>query len=191
LFVIRHSYFGTCSGSRGRDCSARWVRGTVKEVHLDSFDRGRHPECLRGWLLRPHVSRWWGDPRQAIEHAMQCSPDAHAVIVVDGTPVGYLCWQTPKPGELAEAGLTDLPEGLVDIDILIGRPEMLGQGVGTHALKLLLTRLHEESSFSLAGLGTSVSNVRAIRAFEKAGFRLFREFQDPEWGPCRYMVADV
>jgi RimJ/RimL family protein N-acetyltransferase len=41
------------------------------------------------------------------------------------------------------------------------------------------------------GVGTSVSNERAIRAFEKVGFRLFREFQDPECGSCRYMVVQV
>lgn len=79
----------------------------------------------------------------------------------------------------------------MDIDILIGEPELFGRGVGSQALKLLLARLHRESSFSHAGLGTSVSNVRAIRAFERAGFRQFRDFQDPEWGLCTYMVAEV
>jgi aminoglycoside 6'-N-acetyltransferase len=163
----------------------------MREVHLEAFDQSLHSDRLRGWLLRPHVARWWGDAQQAMEHAAQCRPDAHAVIVADGTPVGYLCWQTPSLAELADAGLTDLPEGLVDIDILIGEPGLLGRGVGSQALKLLLARLHKESSFSHAGLGTSESNVRAIRAFERAGFRLFREFQDPEWGPCRYMMVEL
>lgn len=163
----------------------------MREIHLDTFDESLHSERLRGWLRQPHVARWWGDEQRAMEHAAHCRPDAHAVIVADGTPIGYLCWQTPTPAELAAAGLTDLPEGLVDIDILIGEPELLGQGVGSQALRLLLTQLRTESSFSYAGLGTSVSNMRAIRAFERAGFRLFREFQDPEWGPCRYMVAEV
>ena len=40
-------------------------------------------------------------------------------------------------------------------------------------------------------MATSVSNERAIRAYEKVGFRLFREFQDPESGPCRYMLAEI
>jgi len=163
----------------------------MREVQLDTFERSLHCEILRSWLGRPHVARWWGDAGRAMEHALQCHPDSHAIILADRTPVGYLCWQTPSPTELAGAGLTDLPEGLVDIDILVGEPEMLGQGVGSKALELLLIRLHNQSSFSHAGLGTSVSNVRAIRAFERAGFRLVREFQDPEWGPCRYMVAEV
>ncbi len=163
----------------------------MPEIRLESFDQSLHSERLRRWLDRPHVAKWWGDAQEAMEHAAQCLPEAHAVILADGTPVGYLCWQTPTAAELEDAGLTDLPERLVDIDILIGEPELLGQGVGPQALGLLLCRLREESSFSHAGLGTSASNVRAIRAFEKAGFRLFRDFHDPEWGPCRYMVAEV
>jgi RimJ/RimL family protein N-acetyltransferase len=56
---------------------------------------------------------------------------------------------------------------------------------------LLLARLRLDPLVSVAGVGTSVSNERAIRAFEKAGFRLFREFQDPEFGSCWYMVVEV
>ena len=163
----------------------------MRSVSLEPFDPKRHTERMLGWLHRPHVARWWGDPRQAMDHAMRTPSEAHALIVADGTPVGYLCWQRPTRGELEDAELTDLPEGLVDIDILIGEPGLLGQGIGSRALQQLLTRLRRDSSVLFAGLGTSVSNVRAGRAFERAGFSLFREFQDPEWGQCQYFVAEV
>jgi len=116
--------------------------------------------------------------------------DTHALITADGRPVGYMCWQRPSREELEAAELTDLPEDLVDIDILIGEPEFLGRGVGPRALVLLLTRLHGEG-VGFAGLGTSTSNRVAIRAYEKAGFRLFRDFEEPESGPCKYMVAQL
>jgi aminoglycoside 6'-N-acetyltransferase len=138
---------------------------------------------IRGYIPRDSSVGW--------DHATQSAPETHALIVADGVPVGYLCWQKPTRQEVEAADLTDLPEGLVDIDILIGEPELLGRGVGSQALQLLLARLCRKSSVSFAGLGTSVSNVRAMRAFERAGFRLFREFQDPEWGACNYLVADV
>ena len=118
----------------------------------------------------------------------QRARDSHAVITADGRPAGYLCWQRPSPPELEAAGLTDLPGDLVDIDILIGESELLGRGVGPRALALLLGKLRSEG-VGFAGLGTSTSNRVAIRAFEKAGFRLFRDFADPESGPCKYMVA--
>jgi ribosomal protein S18 acetylase RimI-like enzyme len=146
---------------------------------------------LLRWLTRPHVAKWWGDAARAMEHARQCAPESHALIVADGAPVGYLCWQEPAKEELEAAGLTDLPSGLVDIDILIGEAALLGQGIGSRALQVLLARLRSGRAVRFAGLGTSSSNTNAIRCYGKAGFRLFREFQDPEWGPCEYLIAEV
>jgi aminoglycoside 6'-N-acetyltransferase len=163
----------------------------VLDIRLDAFDPKLHSERLIDWLGRPHVARWWGDPQQSLLHAAQLAPETHALIVADGTPVGYLCWQRPARHELEAADLTDLPSDLMDIDILIGEPGLLGQGIGPRALSQLLARLRQDPLVQFAGLGTSASNARAIRAFEKAGFRLFREFQDPEAGLCRYMVAEV
>ncbi|MCP4004549.1 MAG: acetyltransferase [bacterium] len=162
-----------------------------REVRLEPFDPELHSQRLRDWLHRPHVARWWGDPQLALESSLRCSPESHAVIVVGGAPVGYLCWRTPPQNELEAAGLTDLPEGLVDIDVFIGEPEFMGRGVGPRSLGLLLARWRMDPSVTVAGVGTSVSNERAIRAFEKAGFRRFREFQDPEFGGCWYMVVEV
>ena len=163
----------------------------IREVRLATFDPELHSQKLWDWLHRPHVARWWGDPQLALEHSRRCSAENHAVIVVDGAPVGYLCWQTPPQDELEAVGLADLPEGLMDIDVLIGEPEFIDRGVGPTSLGLLLARLRVDPFVTFAGVGTSVSNERAIRAFEKAGFRLFREFQDPEFGSCRYMVVEV
>ncbi len=78
----------------------------------------------------------------------------------------------------------------MDIDLLIGEPELLGHGIGPRALALLLARLRAEG-VGFAGLGTSTSNFAAIRAFEKAGFCLFRDFEDSEFGPCRYLLAQL
>jgi len=163
----------------------------IHEVSLKTFDPELDFYRLRDWLHKPHVVRWWGNPQQELHIALERSPDTHAVIVADGAPVGYLCWQRPPRDELEAAGLTDLPEDLVDIDIMIGEPQVLGQGVGPRALGLVLARLRGDHLVSFAGVGTSVSNERAIRAFEKVGFRLFREFQDPESGPYRYMVVEI
>lgn len=163
----------------------------TRDVRLDRFDPGRHAEWLSAWLSRPHVARWWGDPERNLQHAAQLPPDAHALIVADGTPVGYVCWQRLPAHELQGAGLTGVPGPLVDIDILIGEPDRLGQGIGPEALRQVLARLREDPCVRVAGVGTSAANLPAIRAFEKAGFRLFREFRDPESGPAVYLVASV
>ena len=162
----------------------------VDDVDLKGLDLQTDLALLGRWLRSPHVVRWWGTPDLYLTALAQRSSDTHAVITADGRPVGYVCWQRPSPSELEAAGLTDLPEDLVDIDILIGEPELLGRGLGPRALVLLLAKLHREG-VGLAGLGTSSSNRAAIRAFEKAGFRRFSDFEDPEYGPSKYMVAQL
>ena len=107
------------------------------------------------------------------------------------SPHWVLCWQLLSQSEIEAAGLLGLPIGIVDIDILIGNRGAVGRGVGPRALFLLSSRLHTDSQVSSVGVGVSASNKSAIRAFEKAGFRLFREFQDPKFGECRYMVLNL
>lgn len=162
----------------------------VGDVGLRVLDLQADRPLLERWLRSPHVVRWWGTPEQHLTALAQRSRNTHAVITADGSPVGYLCWQRPSPSELEAAGFTDLPEDLVDIDILIGEPEFLGRGVGPRALVVLLAKLRGEG-VGFAGLGTSTSNRVAIRSYEKAGFRLFRDFEDSESGPCKYMVAQL
>lgn len=162
----------------------------VREVELAIFDPRKDLERLKCWLRSPHVVRWWGDQELQLTALTQRPTETHALIAADGRPVGYLCWQRLSREELEVTGLTDLPEDLMDIDILIGELEFLGLGVGSRALVLLLAKLRDEE-VSVAGVGTSISNGAAIRAFEKSGFHLFREFEDPESGPCRYMVAEL
>lgn len=158
------------------------------EVGLRAPDLEADLPLLDRWLRSPHVVRWWGSPDAYRTALLQRSRTSHAMITAEGAPVGYLCWQRPSRPELEAAGLADLPEDLMDIDILIGEPEFLGRGIGPRALAALLARLRDEG-VCCAGLGTSSSNRRAIRAFEKAGFRRFRSFEDPEAGSCEYLVT--
>ncbi len=162
----------------------------VEDIDLRVFDPPQDLQLLDCWLRSPHVVEWWGTPDLHLKEIAQRSRDTHAVITVDDRPVGYMCWQRPSPSELETAGLTDLPEDLVDIDILLGEAELLGRGLGPRALAVLLAKLGGEG-VGFAGVGTSTSNRVAIRAFEKAGFRLFRDFEDPEFGPCKYMLAQL
>jgi len=166
------------------------VAPLVNNVGLKAFDSQRDLQLLECWLRSSHVVRWWGTSDTHVTALARRSMNTHALITADGRSVGYLCWQRLSREELEAAELTELPQGLVDIDILIGEPDYLGRGVGPKALILLLARLRREG-VGFAGVGTSSSNYAAIRAFEKAGFRSFSDFEDPEFGKCRYMVAKL
>jgi aminoglycoside 6'-N-acetyltransferase len=163
----------------------------MMDLHLEPFDWEGHAALLREWLHRPHVVRWWLDPERALVEAAGLPPESQAMIVEEGRPVGYLRWGPPSREDLAAAGLSDLPDHLFDIDIMIGEPGALGRGIGPRALGLLLDRFGADPRVEWVGLGTSLANERAIRAFKKAGFRRFREIADPEIGPGLYLVKDL
>ena len=160
-------------------------------VELEEFEPQRHAELLEAWLSRPHIVRWWGDQSQELPALVRRIPDSHAVILADGIPVGYLCWGPLSAEERSAASLIDLPDALVDIDILIGEPQFVGCEIGPRALRLLLDQLHLKAEARWAGLGTSRSNQAALSAAEKAGFIPFRDFNDPDHGSCRYLVIDL
>ena len=159
----------------------------TQDVRLEAVAPERHRPLIERWLRSPQVARWWGIQAEFLSTLERRSSDTHALIAAGGRPVGYLCWQPASRAELEAARLTDLPENLVDVDVMIGEPDSVGCGIGPMALTLLLKRLGSEG-VEVAGLATSVSNRSAIRAFEKAGFGLFRDFEGPD-GPCRYMVT--
>ena len=143
-------------------------------------------ELLHRWLGRPNVSRWWGDPGESLAAVTQHPAADQALISVAGRPVGYLLWQRLGRPAMAAAGLDGLPSDHVDVDILIGEPELMGRGIGPAALRLILDRLGAEGVSSV-GVGTEQANRRARRAFEKAGFRLFRQFDEGGRAMC-YLI---
>ena len=153
------------------------MNNQVSEVELSPFNPKGDLPIVEKWLKHPHVARWWGDPTETIDAVRNHDSSTSALIMVDSTPIGYLCWQIPTPQELADAGLTDLPEYLVDIDIMIGEPSALGRGYGPKALSQLLVKLRDEG-VQIVGMATSESNQRARKAFKKLGFRLFRTFTE-------------
>lgn len=147
----------------------------MPNVDLHNFQHDLHLFLVRKWLNQQHVVRWWGDPDYNLSELRKRHDDAQSIIVLEEKPVGYLCWQSPSPVELKEAGLTDLPGDLIDVDIMIGEPNALGQGVGPEALRQLFEKLRA-NGVSVVGVATAVANRRALSAYEKAGLHPFRDF---------------
>ena len=58
------------------------------------------------------------------------------------------------------------------IDIFIGEADARDRGVGTEAVRTMLKFLFEEKGVHRVTIDPEVDNMRAIRAYQKAGFRL-------------------
>ena len=58
-----------------------------------------------------------------------------------------------------------------DLGIALGEKDLWGKGYGTEAMELLLQVVFDHQGWHRAELGTLAENERAIRSFEKCGFR--------------------
>lgn len=162
---------------------------SVKRVCLQPFHPQRDIDRVAAWLRAPQVVRWWGDPERHL-HAVLKRPveGGDALIVADGVTVGYVRWQRAPRAEMEAAGLHEIPEGSIDIDIAIGETDYIGCGVGSRALQLVVQRLRSEGSMPMIMMGTSVDNTMAFSAFERAGFRRSRHLDDAESDPAWPLV---
>src|SRR6266550_6136393 len=134
---------------------------------------------VRRWLALPHVRAWWGDPEEQYglvsgdldEPAM----DQH-IVSTAGNPFAYLqCYDLTA----WNSGFGPQPQGTRGIDLFIGELDMIGRGHGSALIRRFVDgRLRK----GLARMVTDPdpANARAIRAYEKAGFRGDRLVETPD-----------
>lgn len=139
---------------------------------------------LLDWLQRPHVKEWWddGDDTLAKVAAHYSDPDAERFILLyrdparpaEGRPIGY--FQSYQEDE-----------GVVGIDQFIGDADLLNRGLGTAAVRAFLQLVIARQNPRRIILDPEPENARAIRCYEKAGFRHY-ETVLTEDGKRAYMM---
>jgi RimJ/RimL family protein N-acetyltransferase len=159
----------------------------MPQVRLEPFDPATDGPRLRRWLTQPAVRRGWGAPG-AVLRELRHPPAGMATIHVGTQPVGLIVWQRPAVADLAAAGIAGLPEGTVDIDLMVGPAQWRGRGVGSAALKVLCDRLMAEGVPVLIYCAEA-GNRRSRAAAGRAGFRPRRLFRDPIFGQVWLHVA--
>jgi aminoglycoside 6'-N-acetyltransferase len=147
---------------------------------------------IRGRLTRTDIEDWWG-PLSATEAEVNIAlSSGHAlcrIIEVAGEPVGYA--QAVDATLWGESLPEDLESGTWDLDLFVAAEEHRGLGVGQAALKLLKDEVFATTLAVAVCVFASVRNERAVRAYEKAGFRWKRIWSDPfGGGHSWFMVAE-
>ena len=137
---------------------------------------------VRDWLGREHVRRWWRDPiEEAIDKRRQGIEEGRTdqyLILVDGRPAGliqtYLVADSPDWEAIVGA-----EPGLAGVDLLIGKEELVGRGVGPQVLEAFARDVVFARPETNACVATvEEPNRRSWRAFEKAGFRHVRDVEE-------------
>ncbi|MCT4334664.1 acetyltransferase [Paracoccus sp. YLB-12] len=139
---------------------------------------------LADWLRDPVVAEWWEGPDRQIALVSEDlgNPVMRQLIAFLGsTPLGYAQYY-PAHHWLAPH-FADLPAEAVAIDVF-GAPQ--GRGHGGAWLRVLCDRLLEDAP--LLVIDPDPANLRAIRAYEKAGFAGDSIRIDSEGHPVRVMT---
>ncbi len=155
-------------------------------VTLTAYDAGLHEPELQRWLRAPHVTQWWGETTLA-DALGSAAPRDVRMIFADARPVGFLRWHVLTRHELDEAGLHEIAAGGADLDLLIGVPELLGQGIGSRALALAIGEITSTLRPPFFSLCTDTANLRALRCYQKSGFNIARQFL--ESGKWHYFLT--
>ena len=146
---------------------------------------------LSAWLHEPHVRDWWGDPDQGmaeIRDAMDNVAMEALIVELDGRPIAYL--QSYDPHLEDGHPYRDQPFGTLGIDISIGPAGLLGKGHGPAVVEQYARMLFDEGTPRLI-IDPDPANMRAIRAYEKAGFTAFDTRTIAEDGPVLLMKRDA
>jgi len=161
------------------------MAASTLRVSLIDFDPDAHKLLLADWLKHPHARQWWGDPAENLHEAVSPEPGlGQALIQLKERPIGYLRWQRLSRARMAAIRLSDPPDGVVDIDVLIGDPHARGRGLAAKALRRLARRLFADATVEMLVMCMSIENNPGVRAAEKGGFVRTTQYEDAEWGPC-------
>jgi aminoglycoside 6'-N-acetyltransferase len=129
-------------------------------VRLRPYDRADLPALVR-LVNDPRVAAWWGAYDEAELHD-ELTDDRLTVwtIVVAGSPAGVV-----------QAMEEDDPDYRhVSLDIFLSA-DLHGRGLGADALRTALRHLFGDRGHHRATIDPAVENTRAIRSYERVGFK--------------------
>ena len=131
--------------------------------------------ALADILADPTVAPWWGsfDAEKLRRDIIEPPPEiASFVIEVEGSVAGFIQYSEEKEPDYRHAG----------IDIAVGS-SWQGRGIGPDAIRALARHLFEERGHHRLTIDPATANERAIRAYERVGFRRVGVMRAYERGP--------
>jgi len=129
----------------------------------------------------PTVLRWYADPELArlTRYSLRPMPRDEVerffqtrLLSSESVSYGIHIKSTGRLIGLTTFSALDPDNGSVLLHITIGETDTWGQGYGTEAVRLMLWLAFERIGLHRVGLSVFSFNERAIRSYEKAGFRI-------------------
>jgi RimJ/RimL family protein N-acetyltransferase len=152
------------------------------EILFEEFTHD-HLLLLKKWLCESHVAEFWQEPEDENElrdkflRKLREQGVRPYIIYSRGQPIGYI--QDYEAHLVGGGWWPDAIPGTFGVDQFIGDPELVNRGLGTIIIHKFVCRIFEIPSAIEVIADPSPNNLRAIRAYEKVGFKPFGEIQTP------------
>ena len=141
---------------------------------------------LYGWLARPHVSEWWGEPESFANLEAYYMP----MIATESTTRGYIASLGEQPigfiqsyvvlGSGAGWWEQETDPGARGIDQFLANVEQLGRGLGSAMVRSFVEGLFCDDSVTKVQSDPAPDNLRAIRSYARVGFLPQGEVMTPD-----------
>ncbi len=138
------------------------------------------------WLHEPHVHEWYEKEQENTlqeiiekygKKVRREEPTDSFLVLYENNPAGYI--QTSKVKDWPTfAAIVDNSQSAATVDVFIGNIEFIGKGFGSQSIKKFL----KEVVFRYPGISTCYvdpepENLRAIKSYEKVGFKYLKTVQ--------------
>ena len=130
----------------------------------------------------------FGPPARGEGNVVPC------IMFHEGVPIGYIQYYAVAESERHEYEIETI-DGVYGVDLFIGKPDLWNQGIGTRLLSMLVNYLFDEPGAVKIVIDPRVSNHRAVRSYEKCGFKRVKvlqnhELHESEYRDCWLMTID-
>jgi aminoglycoside 6'-N-acetyltransferase Ib len=153
---------------------------------------------LYDWLNRPHIVEWWGgeEKRQTLA---QVRAQYLPTVMAEDRVTPYIAMLGEQPIGYAQSYVAlgcgggwweeEADPGVRGIDQSLSEAALLGKGLGTKLVAALVDLLFRDPEVTKIQTDPAPTNLRAIRCYEKAGFRQIKTIVTPD-GPAMYMLRE-
>lgn len=144
---------------------------------------------LFNWFQQDYIAQLWVEPKewQDFEKSWQEKIKQPGVFkflaYIDQEPVAYIQYFRVSDWDRQHFPGVDLPEGSIGLDLFIGNPAYLGKGYGAKLLEDFISFVKTiEPTCTTIIIDPAPDNIRAIKCYEKVGFKKVGIFSTP-YGP--------
>lgn len=160
------------------------MAGWLSDERVLEFYEGRDNPFSLERIIEKHSPRTLG-----LEGVRPC------FIVQDGVPIGYIQYY-PIDAETAVEYEIPHVDGNYGLDMFIGEPSAWNRGIGTRAVSLVCDYLFGALAARTITLDPEAWNTRAIRCYEKCGFRKIKllpacELHEGQYRDCWIMARQA